>query len=153
MRDEWNAIGIGPESGSKSSSSNVGGLTLEQRQNLDRNLAHSYPMINGRRQSNNTNSNISTITNKSTSSASSSKSTPTSHEHGLDRGASLTMAHMAMKQKNRGERRKGGSLANVSHREVSERRQVGDAAGMVNPSSGKGLGEPWWKNVDMEEKM
>nr|POE96395.1 [pyruvate dehydrogenase (acetyl-transferring)] kinase, mitochondrial [Quercus suber] len=107
-------------------SNHRGGLTTAQRQNFNRNsAARSYPGIDGR---------------------------PTSHEHGLDRGASLTMAHKAMTSRHKKDGgKKKGSLANVSQREVSERRQVGDAEGMVNPD--KADGEPWWKHVDMEEKM
>lgn len=102
-------------------------MTAEHRQNFDRNSAvQSHPRGNGR---------------------------PTSHEHGLDRGASLTMAHKAMKAKSKkdGTARHGGSMANMTQREVSARRQVGDAEGLVNPR--KEDGEPWWKHVDMEEKM
>lgn len=54
---------------------------------------------------------------------------------------SLTLSSMAMKLKSR-----GGDA--VQGREVSERRQVGDAESMVNPS-----GTPWWRNVGMEEGM
>jgi hypothetical protein len=39
---------------------------------------------------------------------------------------------------------------NMGNREISARRQVGDAEGVVNPQS---KGEPWWKNVGMEEGM
>ena len=35
-------------------------------------------------------------------------------------------------------------------REVSERRQVGDAEGMFSDTASK---DPWWKNVGMEEAM
>lgn len=39
-------------------------------------------------------------------------------------------------------------------REISERRQVGDAEEMMHPSGrGGGSGTPWWKNVTMEEGM
>jgi hypothetical protein len=53
---------------------------------------------------------------------------------------------MAMKLKSRagsggGDIRKG--------REVSARRQVGDAESMVNPTTGTGT--PWWRQVGMEE--
>lgn len=56
---------------------------------------------------------------------------------------SLTLSSMAMKLKSRtgsgpGDRAKG--------REVSARRQVGDAQTMVNPT-----GTPWWRQVGMEE--
>lgn len=69
-----------------------------------------------------------------------------------DRIAGLTMAHRAMKLK-------GGSNAtsawDLNHREVSARRQVGDAAESVNPppSSGDDGVRPWWKDVGMEEGM
>ena len=65
----------------------------------------------------------------------------------------------------------GGSLGNSSHkynpflaskamklklsgnvsREISERRQVGDAEDMFKESRGEG--KPWWRNVGMEEGM
>jgi len=54
---------------------------------------------------------------------------------------SLTMASKAMRIKSR-----------PIVREVSERRQVGDAESMVNPT-GSTEGQPWWKNVTMEEGM
>jgi len=64
----------------------------------------------------------------------------------LDRGASLTMAHKAMKLKS-----KGGatahSMMDLKYREVSARRQVGDAE-MVNSAA-----EPWWRHVGMEEGL
>lgn len=55
---------------------------------------------------------------------------------------SLSMASRAMKLKIR------------ETREVSERRQVGDALELVNPSPSQKNGPegtPWWKNVTMEE--
>lgn len=57
---------------------------------------------------------------------------------------SLTLSSMAMKLKSRG----GG----FGEREVSERRQVGDAESMVNPTHTQS-GTPWWRNVGMEEGM
>jgi len=42
-------------------------------------------------------------------------------------------------------------LKDLSTREISERRQVGDAEALVNPPSTSGT--PWWKNVTMEEGM
>ena len=52
---------------------------------------------------------------------------------------SLTMASRAMR------------LKSLSTREISERRQVGDAEALVNgPST---IGNPWWRNVTMEEGM
>ena len=53
---------------------------------------------------------------------------------------SLAMASRAMK------------LKRDETREVSERRQVGDAEEMVNGSDSQGA-TPWWKNVTMEEGM
>ena len=66
---------------------------------------------------------------------------------GLDRSASLTMKHKAMKRK--------GMSAEVRMREVSERKQVGDAESLVNqPSSLDDAGkQPWWRNVGMEEGL
>lgn len=57
---------------------------------------------------------------------------------------SLTLSSMAMRLKSKGT----GDLS--ARREVSERRQVGDAEGLVNPT---GSGTPWWRNVGMEEGM
>lgn len=54
---------------------------------------------------------------------------------------SLAMASRAMRLKRR------------ETREVSERRQVGDAEEMVNGSDSQGNAAPWWKNVTMEEGM
>lgn len=74
----------------------------------------------------------------------------------FDRAAGLTMAHEAMKLKLKG---------NVSlTREVSERRQVGDAESMVNNPAAGGRGgdsrgddggaqKPWWRNVGMEDAL
>lgn len=68
---------------------------------------------------------------------------------GLDRSASLTLAHKSMRLKS-----KAGSGMG---REVSERRQVGDAEMLVNqqssmdePVQGRA---PWWRNVGMEEGL
>lgn len=63
----------------------------------------------------------------------------------LDRSASLTLARKGMKLKS-----KGGSAMNLSHSEVSERRQVGDAESIMDESTKGGRG-PWWRNVTMEE--
>ena len=52
---------------------------------------------------------------------------------------SLAMASRAMK------------LKRVATREVSERRQVGDAEEMVNGVQDNA--SPWWKHVSMEEGM
>ena len=49
---------------------------------------------------------------------------------------SLTLAHKAKK------------LKDVSYREISERRQVGDVAGFMNRKA-----QPWWRNVTMEEGL
>ena len=75
-------------------------------------------------------------------------------ESGLDRSASLNLAARAVKM--RGGRH--DSLMNARQREVSERRQVGDAEEVVNSPArtgkdGRGGEEPWWKNVSMEEGM
>jgi len=67
---------------------------------------------------------------------------------GLDRGTSLNLAARAMKLKMK---TKG---LDVRHREVSERRQVGDAESVVNPPSHSPAdGTPWWRNVGMEEGL
>jgi hypothetical protein len=55
---------------------------------------------------------------------------------------SLTLSSMAMKLKSRAGS-SGGDFG--KGREVSARRQVGDAESMVNPVT------PWWRNVGMEE--
>lgn len=56
---------------------------------------------------------------------------------------SLTLSSMAMKLKSRG----GGGVGDATKgREVSARRQVGDAESMVNPTE-----TPWWRQVGMEE--
>jgi len=63
---------------------------------------------------------------------------------------SLTMASRAMKLKGKGK----DSALNMTHREISARRQVGDAETMVNqvsPEGPGGMGVPWWKNVGMDE--
>ena len=70
---------------------------------------------------------------------------------GLDRSASLNLAARAMKLKIKPG--KSGSDRDQKVREVSERRQVGDAEDVVNPTSEGKAGEPWWKNVTMEEGM
>jgi len=51
---------------------------------------------------------------------------------------SLTLAHKAKAKK----------LKDVSYREISERRQVGDVAGLLNRQA-----QPWWRNVTMEEGL
>ncbi|CZT24422.1 uncharacterized protein RCC_10147 [Ramularia collo-cygni] len=58
------------------------------------------------------------------------------------------MASRAMKVKGK----KSGSMLNLPSREVSARRQVGDAESVVNPHS-TGAATPWWRNVGMEEGM
>ena len=69
---------------------------------------------------------------------------------GLDRSASLTMAHKAMKLKFKGST--GGGEGRK--REVSERRQVGDAESVNQPSSVDDAGKsPWWRHVDMGEGL
>lgn len=72
---------------------------------------------------------------------------------GGDRIAGLTMASRAKRLKGIS----GGSgsgMGDLRNREVSPRRQVGDAAEQINspPSTGDGK-TPWWKNVGMEEGM
>lgn len=61
-----------------------------------------------------------------------------------DRIAGLTMASRAMKLKS-----KGASMFDLRNREVSARRQVGDAESVVNPHS-TSAATPWWRNVGME---
>ena len=74
---------------------------------------------------------------------------------GLDRSASLTMAHKAMKLKGVQGGKGGVGEGMGRKREVSERRQVGDAESLVNqPSSMDDAGkQPWWRNVGMEEGL
>ena len=64
----------------------------------------------------------------------------------LDRSASLTLAHKGMRLKSKG-------LGDLKTREVSERRQVGDAESMVNEPGGdgeEGKGR-WWRNVGYDD--
>lgn len=65
---------------------------------------------------------------------------------------SLTMASKAMRLKSRGA---SADVFKMRSREVSERRQVGDAESLVNPPvSSDGSGKaPWWRNVGMEEGL
>jgi hypothetical protein len=69
---------------------------------------------------------------------------------GLDRGASLTLAY-----KSGGGAGKGKPSMQLKNREVSARRQVGDAEDMVNrPTNSMDEKQvPWWKNVGMEEGL
>lgn len=67
-----------------------------------------------------------------------------------DRIAGLTMASRAMKLKSKG---KSGSMMDLRNREVSARRQVGDAESVVNPQSTPGGATPWWRNVGMEVRI
>jgi hypothetical protein len=63
----------------------------------------------------------------------------------------MTMGVRAMKLKN-----PKSTAWDLKNREVSARRQVGDAENVVNqsPSTGDGPNNtPWWKNVGMEEGM
>ncbi|KAI7537790.1 pyruvate dehydrogenase kinase-like protein, partial [Hortaea werneckii] len=60
----------------------------------------------------------------------------------LDRASSLNLAARAMKLKLKTK----GLDQGLRQREVSERRQVGDAESVVNSQSGR-AGEPWWRNV------
>ena len=57
---------------------------------------------------------------------------------------SLTLSSMAMKLKSKG----AGPVDATKGREVSARRQVGDAENMVNPTTTE---TPWWRQVGMEE--
>lgn len=70
------------------------------------------------------------------------------NESGLDRSATLNLAARAMKLK-MGTKGLEGRLGLARQREVSERRQVGDAEGVINRTSG--AEKPWWKDVTMEE--
>lgn len=63
---------------------------------------------------------------------------------GLDRSASLTLAHKS----SRGMR--------LKNREVSARKMVGDAEDLVNSQTTvteKGGAQPWWRNVGMDEGL
>jgi hypothetical protein len=56
----------------------------------------------------------------------------------------------------RGKRLKPSPSHEMGSREVSERRQVGDAESLVNMQGGSGTGKPeqrWWRNVGMEEGL
>lgn len=71
-----------------------------------------------------------------------------------DRIAGLTMA-MKLKSKNtttttttKGGKSGGSSMMALGNREVSARRQVGDAESVVNSQ-----GVPWWRNVGMEVRL
>lgn len=66
----------------------------------------------------------------------------------LDRSASLNLAARAMKLK----MKTHGLGKELKQREVSERRQVGDAQSVLNETENAGA-KPWWKNVTMEEGM
>lgn len=79
-------------------------------------------------------------------SPSSSGLTRVGRQAGLDRAGSLNLAAKAMKLKLKTK----GLDAGLKQREVSERRQVGDAESVVNAQSSR-ADEPWWKNVTMEE--
>ena len=75
---------------------------------------------------------------------------------GLDRSASLTLGH-----KGRGMRLKATSstkgMGDLKNREVSARRQVGDAESTVNRSDSMDEARegrtPWWRNVGMDEGL
>lgn len=69
--------------------------------------------------------------------------TKNNNGNGLDRGARLTLAHKGMKLKSKG-------MSDLQFREVSARRQVGDAESVMNDKDGNRY-EPWWRNVTMEE--
>lgn len=77
---------------------------------------------------------------------------------GGDRIAALTMAQKGMKLKAKGSGWDDArSRRDLNNREVSSRRQVGDAADEINSplsSASDGSGgttKPWWRNVTMEE--
>ena len=77
-----------------------------------------------------------------------SNKSATSRSGGLDRSASLTLAHKGMRLKSKG-------LGELKNREVSPRRQVGDVESMQQdsmdePKDGRA---PWWRNVGMEEGL
>ena len=62
---------------------------------------------------------------------------------GLDKSASLTLVRKSIKLKNKG-------MSVLQSREVSERRQVGDAESVMSDKESH-RNEPWWRNVTMEE--
>ncbi len=66
---------------------------------------------------------------------------------GIDRSASMTLAQKGMRLK--------GGMGDLKSREVSARRQVGDAESMITSSMDeKADGRaPWWRNVGMEEGL
>ncbi|KAF2768083.1 hypothetical protein EJ03DRAFT_352521 [Teratosphaeria nubilosa] len=77
---------------------------------------------------------------------------------GLDRSASLSLAARAMKLKLKTQKGLGMAGEVEKRREVSARKQVGDAESVLSGSPGdatKGppTQQPWWKNVTMEEGM
>jgi len=72
-----------------------------------------------------------------------------SRSGGLDKSASLTLGY-------RGKRLKNKNLGDPKNREVSERRQVGDAESVIYQNSmdeARGGRAPWWRNVGMEEGL
>lgn len=71
---------------------------------------------------------------------------------GGDRIAGLTMASRAKRLKGMSGSN-GSGMGDLRNREVSPRRQVGDAADEINPPSAGDGKTPWWKNVGMEEGM
>ena len=78
------------------------------------------------------------------------RQTESSRSGGLDKSASLTLARKGM-------RLKGKVSSDLTNREISARRQVGDAESMVNQrdsmSDAPGANPPWWRNVGMEEGL
>ncbi len=135
MRDEWTANG----SSSSSSVTNAGYQPLGSN------------AIGGGSSSSSSSSTAPASTNKygfTADSRSSQGLTRVGRHYELDRGASLNLAARAMKLKLK---TKGLGEA-MRQREVSERRQVGDAETVVNalPAGGKEKA-PWWKNVTPEE--
>lgn len=74
---------------------------------------------------------------------------------GSELSAITGLTQKAMRLKSKGMQLKSPA-GEFRQREVSERRQVGDAESVVNPQSSgdeKHAPKPWWKNVTMEEGM
>lgn len=68
-------------------------------------------------------------------------------ESGGDLIAGMTMAARTGKLK----AKPNSKTWDMNRREISARRQVGDAESVVNqaPGTAEGQGQPWWKNVGM----
>jgi hypothetical protein len=80
------------------------------------------------------------------------RSRPASSQGLTRRQSELPSLSMAMSL-DRNVKRKimGKKSMQMTSREVSERRQVGDAESLVNPQGG--AGEPWWRHVGMDEGL